>query len=332
MSILLTELNLYKSKTVSTDSLNGGRRSATKIVSGKTGNCFDYILPDELTDGFTRTAKLFFHVDNDDDLPLMSAQVILNAPTDGDDWAVIYEGTPRDTQGDHTSPRLYGVATVAVDALAGSSTISGDVEDASITGIFADGDTVYVFNKATATATTGTREKHTVSGTPTVSGNRVTVTISGTLASDYTVASGARIASAIDCGTLACSVDNWVWTGSGTYDNSTYPLVTDNLGTVEQTWTFEWLTSTTFSCTGDTVGALADGQAASDYSPINPDTGKPYFTLRAAGHGGTPVAGDTLVCQTHGAETAFYLQLTGPAGATVSPGNRISPILFGAGS
>ena len=324
MGIVPSEINLYKSQVVSADGTNGGRRSINKITSGSMGNAFDYLLPDDFTNGFEKTVKLFFHNDNDDDLTLLDPYLILNDVTPGSDFAVMYKGYARDTQSDYPSPRLYGTARLISDVSAGSSSIVVDVEDSSMTGIFASGDTVYIKNDA------GTKEKHTIASAPAVSGTQVTITITGTLANSYTVAGGARLASAIEYLDLECSVTNWAITGSGTYNNTSYPPETDNLGTVEQTWTLEWLTATTFSCTGDGVGALADGVTTGDYSPINPDTGKPYFILRSAGHGGTHIAGDTIVFQTHGAEAAFYLQLTGPAGATPFTGNRVSPILLGA--
>ena len=104
---------------------------------------------------------------------------------------------------------------------------------------------------------------------------------------------------ALASGELECTVDNWVESTGTVYDEGNYPVIGDNLGTAEQTWTIARLSDTQFSCTGDTIGSLATGSTAADYAPLNPANSKPYFTLESAGWLSAIPTGYTLVFQTH---------------------------------
>ncbi len=323
MTIALGEMNLYKS--VNGD---GGRRlKSGKIAIGAIGAAIARITDVEYAAGYDRIYKFFYAIDNDADETLVGSYVILDAPTPGDDWAAIYAGTATDDSSDHVSPRIYGVAYLAEDYTAGDLTMVLAVEDVSLAGIFADGDTIFPgsssINQSTAAGYTTT-----INGAPVVSGTQVTVTLTAAFANNYTVANSGRLASAIYVGDIACSYDNFALTGSGTYDDTEFPVLLDNLGTVEQLWSFSWLDAENFTCTGNTVGALADGIISSNYAPLNPVTAKPYFTLSSGGHGGTHVAGDTLTMESHGPETGFYLNLVGPADSAKVAG-RVIPVLIG---
>jgi hypothetical protein len=110
-------------------------------------------------------------------------------------------------------------------------------------------------------------------------------------------------------GTVACSADNWVETAAvdGTYDETTYPLTLDNIGTIEQTWTLTFSSATEFEVVGDVVGSIGTGDTSTDFIPINEDWTKPYFTLDAYGWADTWQANDTVVFQTHPAAVPFWL-------------------------
>ncbi len=331
MSILASELKLYKSQNVSDTSAGGGRMSTNQVISGVLANCFSHVLPEERVTGSVKYRKVFYHVGNDDDLPLFSAKIFLDAPTAGADWMTFFAGNMRDTVADHSgSPRRYGSAFLQSSAAAGASSIIVTIEDPSIAGIFAAGDEIVITDKVSPGATAGNREVHTISGAPAVVGSQVTIALVGTLANSYTTAANARVASVLSAGDLVCSVSNWVESGSGTYDEASFPILTDNLGTIEQSWTFGWIDATTFTCTGDTVGSVGSGTIGSNFAPVNPSTSKPYFTLRAAGHGGTHVAGDSITCQTHPAAVAVFLRRDLPAGSAPAAGNRATLVLLGA--
>lgn len=331
MPIVKSEIKLYKPEVVNELATNGGRISNNLVTSGEAANLFPIALPEDVASGRTWIRKAFFRIANDDDLPLYSGKFYLDAPTPGDDWVVAWQGTQRDTVADHPTPRLYGVAFLQANANAGASTIIVEVEDASITGMFADGDEIVITDKATADATSGNRELHTISGAPVVVDKQVSIPIAGQLANSYTTAANARVGSVIDYGIVQSAVDNWVETGSFTYDEATYPVLCDSIGTREQTWTLRYTDNAgAFTVTGDTIGGVGAGTTGSNFAPVNPANGKPYFTLRAAGHGGSPLENDTLVFQTHPPVTPFFLKRVLPAGATGSNINRITPVLLGA--
>ncbi len=326
MTILDSELKFYKSEIVSNDTANGGRMSADEIISGVVQNVFPHVLKRDRDAGLTTYRKIFARVDNDADDTLLNAQIFLDDVTPADDWVVLWPGGQTDTQGDITgSERIYGVARLASDAAAGGSTLVVDVEDASITGIFQDGDTVRVTDMPDPTGSTGNEEFLTISGAPTVSGTQVTITVAETLANSYTVAAGSRVASIYQAGDIKCSMDGWTETStSGTYDEAAYPPILDNLGTIEQTWTVEFTDASNFTVSGDTVGSIGSGNISTDFAPQNPDFSKPYFTLQAAGWGGTWAGGDTIVFSTHPAAIPIWEKRVVPAGAASLANNKIT--------
>lgn len=331
MAITTSEVVNYKSLVITDTSANGGRRSNNAIVSGAINNLFDLVLPEDRVAGDRQVRKVFPSVDNDDDLPLFQGRLYIDAPTPGDDWCTLFPGTQRDTMADHAIvSKRYGCAMLAANANAGASTLIVTVEDASIAGIFSDGDTICVTDRTLATSSaSGNREFHAISGVPVVVGTQVTITISGMLANSYTTANNARVASVIEAGDILCSVDNWAETGTGTYDEATYPVLCDNLGTIEQTYTLTFSDATSFTVVGDTVGAVGSGTVGSNFAPTNPVKSKPYFTLRSAGFGGTWAAGNTIVFQTHPAAAAAYLDWVIPAGASAIDNNRFTLVFTG---
>lgn len=327
MAIATTDFNLYPAT-----SQDGGRRLGLSTVArSAVGSVIPRITAAEYAAGYDRTYKLFVVNENDADETAYDCFLILDKPTAGDDWGVIYAGTARDDASDHSSPTLYGAAYLSSDYTAGDPTIEVEVEDVSLVGLFADGQTFFVVDKATQESGTGNREKAVVSGSPSVSDTTLTITLATTLANSYAVVDGARACSAIDVGDLACSVDNWAesFSGTGSYDETGFPVVLDNQGVIEQTWTIEFTSATEFTCTGDTLGTLSlVGDVSVDYAPINPINGKPYFTLLAGGHGGTAAALDTIVMQTHAAESGFYLELIGPASGTQTASSLAPYIIY----
>ncbi len=153
----------------------------------------------------------------------------------------------------------------------------------------------------------------------------MTITVAETLANDYTVASGARVSSIYEAGDIECTMTGWTETSaSGTYDESAHPPVLDNIGTIEQTWTLTFTDATHFSVSGDTVGSVGSGDTSTDFAPQNSDFSKPYFTLEAAGWGGTWTAGDTVVFTTHPAAIALWEKRVVPAGAASLSNNKIT--------
>ena len=330
MTILSSELKAFYPATISDASANGGRISFNAITSGALQNVFPHVFRAERLAGSTKHRKLFFRVANDADETLYTPSIRLHAPTIGGDHVSFRVGTQRDTQGDLTgSERKYGVATLKTTVASGSSSLVVTVEDAALTGIFQSGDKIRITSKATPTSSTGNEEELTITGTPSVSGLDVTITTTATLTNGYT--GGAAYVQSVyyPVSDLTSSVSNWVETGAGTYDEATYPVVCDHIGTAEQTWTLTFTDATNFTIVGDAIGSVGSGTTAADFAPVNSAVAKPYFTLAAGGWGGTWAAGNTIVFQTHPPAIAIWETRVVPAAAASMAGNGITAVFEG---
>jgi len=319
MPIIDSELLTYKSTGI-TDvaATNGGRLSAVRSVSNVKNNLFADIGRAERTVGGIVVRKEFYKVANDADLPALNVRLWQDRPTVGEEYAWWVLGTQRNFQAALTGAEdKRGAANVSTNAVAASNTIIVTVEHSSLTGIFRDGETIVISDKATATSVSGNEEFHTINGAPVVVGLQVTITTTAGIANNYTVASVARVSTVYEPATLQATTDNWVETGAGTYDESANPVIGDSIGTIEQTWTLTFTDATHFTCSGDTVGAAGTGGVAADFAPSNTDFTKPYFTLASAGFGGTWAAGNTIVFQTHPAAIGYFIFRQTPAGAAV---------------
>ena len=329
MPIISSELHLCLGAVSSTASANGGRMTSTRAIDGVLNNVFPNIGFAERSNGGTVRRKIFWKIANDEDLTALSPRVWQDKPTVGGEYAYFVAGTQRNFESDLTgSERKYGVAALSADVSSGASTIHLTLENAALSGCFQNGDKIRITDKTDAEQISGNEEFHTINGAPTVDGTSVTITLTGTLANVYTVASGSRVSSVYMPSDVACSVSNWAETLGGTYNEGTYPALCDNIGTIEQTWTLTFTSATAFSVSGDTVGIVGTGTTGADYAPSNPSFTKPYFTLRAAGWGGTQVAGNTLVFQTHPAAVPIWCVRVTPAGTPEVSASIISPVLY----
>jgi hypothetical protein len=328
MTILAAELQFFLPATVTDTTANGGRISAAAITSGAVANVFPHVFSAERTAGSTKRRKLFLKVSNDADETLFAPWVCLDGPTAAQDYVYFHVGTQRDTAADITgSERKYGAAPLKTTVTAGGSTITVTVENVALTGIYQNGDTVRITDKATPSSGTGNEELVTINGAPSVSGSDVTMTLSTALVNGY--AAGSKVASVYRPGTdLACTISNWAETGAGTYNETTYPVIRDNIGTIEQTWTLTFTDATHFTVVGDTVGSVGSGQVSTNFSPNNPSFTKPYFTLEAAGFGGTWATNNTIVWQTHPAALPIWETRVVPAGAASLAANSAT-LIFG---
>ena len=66
---------------------------------------------------------------------------------------------------------------------------------------------------------------------------------------------------------------------SGFFNYKTYPIIVDNRGSVYDTITLTFISSTNYHASGAYLGSLGYGGIYEDFSPINPNTSTPYFTI-----------------------------------------------------
>ena len=176
----------------------------------------------------------------------------------------------------------------------------------------------------------------TVKGSGGVSwnGNIATILTTTCFRSGYPASQDVLISAVIDFGNLVASSDNWSENGSGTYDETTYPVEVNNVGTIEESWTLTFTSPTAFTVSGANTGAISGGTIGSDYSPVNTNvgTGDYYFTIRAAGWGGSWTLGDTITFQTHHAAEGFWAKEVVPAATASRTNNQMNLKLYAEGS
>lgn len=138
------------------------------------------------------------------------------------------------------------------------------------------------------------------------------------------------VASAVYLGSLRARVKSWRSTttdvgydGTGTVTNPqfnlvAYPIAIDNRGSVPERWKIVFTSSTAFNLFGEKRGLVSSGSTFADLSPINPQTGTPYFSIESDGWGGGWQIGNTVRFDTDAAAAPLWLIRTVlPGQATV---------------
>jgi hypothetical protein len=317
MTILTNELKAFYAQDMSNGPTSGGPISFNPITPGALQNVFPHAfratrLAGNLADPDHR--KVFWRNCNDADETGYAPLTFLFRPNPSQAWCYKVIGTQRSTKADLTGAEArFGSGLLAASVVAGATVLVVNVKHADLTLCFAVGRPVRITNKLLPSSLTGTEEEHIPSAVS-VSGLQVTLTIPAPgLANPYTA--GASTDYLTGCvvfsvyypasGELECTVDNWNESTGTVYDEAAYPVVCDNIGTPEQTWTLARLTDSQFTLTGNTLGVVGTGSTGADFAPVHPASpatvasGKPYLTLRAAGWLTTLPVGYTLVFQTH---------------------------------
>jgi hypothetical protein len=125
-------------------------------------------------------------------------------------------------------------------------------------------------------------------------GNVATVYLEDQVANAYTTAKSYG-AGCIQIAEVKPLFSNWTEVSvAGTYDEAGYPLILFNDGTERDSWTITFTSPTAFTCSGAKEGNVGTGSVSADFSPINPNTGQPYFTVDKDGWGGTWAIGETI--------------------------------------
>ena len=127
---------------------------------------------------------------------------------------------------------------------------------------------------------------------------------------------GSIVSSALLVGSLFARVplmfDQQTWTGvwsddligsavSANYNTISHPPVITNIATVTERWAIVFTNTTTYRLIGEHLGVIADGVTTTDFAPLNPAVGLPYFTIPAAGWGGGWASGNVIRLNTVGA-------------------------------
>ena len=90
------------------------------------------------------------------------------------------------------------------------------------------------------------------------------------------------------------------------YDDINYPILVDNRSSVQERWKIRFTNNSAFELIGETLGVVAVGSTAADFSPINPMTDAPYFTIKSAGWGSGWVTNNILRFNTDAAAKPIW--------------------------
>lgn len=322
MAITRPDLKFFKSATVSDGGANGGRISASEIVSGSLSNLFPPVEDAERVAGSVKYRKWFPKVHEDGSSTGYAALVFMERPTAGEDAYSIFPASQTDTQASITgSEDRYAVGQLNANVDAGATEIEVEVEDGN-QATFRAGGAVRVTNKTSLDDLGGTTEFRVIDDVVDVSGNIVTITLTVALANGY-LASVTRVAAVYAPGNVAASVSDFELTSDdGELDDAQIEL--NNRGTIQQTWTGTFTNPTNFDIVGDTVGSVGSGTVGGGAAPNNPDWTKPYFTLPSEALSGTFEAGDVFVLTTSPAAVPMWAKRVVPADSAVAASNSSS--------
>jgi hypothetical protein len=227
-----------------------------------------------------------------------------------------------DTQASLTgSERHYGAGILQNTASAGSSSIQVATEGAAY-NIFHSGDVIRISSKESLADAAGAEEFATVSGAPTYAGDLATIALAAALAGSYP--SGAKVASCLCPTDIQATVTTPVVTSTaGTLNHTGFPIKVDHIGGVTQNWVLSFVDPNSYQVVGDTVGNIGAGSITTDFTPVNADFARPYFTLPYRAFGGSFKSGDTLTFTTQPAAIPLWYKRVVPPGAASFSGNQV---------
>lgn len=155
----------------------------------------------------------------------------------------------------------------------------------------------------------------------TYSGNTATVQLAEPTGYDYTTAN-TWAASCVGGSDLVAAVDTYAKSSAGgTFNSVNYPVAADNKGSIEDTITISFTSAGSYSVAGAVSGALGSGSVGVAFSPVNANTGTPYFTIPVGFFGGSWVLNDSLTFKTHPSGLPVWLKEVVPAGTAQNANN-----------
>lgn len=229
---------------------------------------------------------------------------------------------------------VHNTQTTTPATVSNGQTIStGRVRLAHVRVIGADGATIssgYTANLDAGTVTftnvTGysqpVRIEHRIEDTALVSEAQITGQLRLTRPLTHDYPTGSSVSSALLLGNLQARVssvfDQATWTNvwsddqigdaaAGTFDQINHPITTTNLGAVSERWAIRFTSSTAFQCYGEHLGLVGTGTTGTDFAPVNPASGQPYFSLPAIGWGGGWTSGNAVRINTVGAMAPVWI-------------------------
>jgi len=288
-----------------------GRMAYTSVVTGVKNNLFADVGKDDRTAGLITWEKAFLHLNATGFSPLINPKLYLTALTPALDFVTFTPGTFDDTT---STGRHYGVGVLQSNITSGASglTVTGEHADYATLEPFKVGDMIRISD--------GTNTDWPVIDTISYVGAVATITTVGTIDNNYsltnTIVSSVYQPADIQGDTANLTVTSTAGTLSA--------IKVNNKGSIYDSWTLTFTSATAFTIAGVAAGSVTGGDIGSDYTPSNPSTSSPYFTIQASAWGGTFVAGDTVTFDTNPAQLPLWFYRKVPAGTTTLANNTVN--------
>lgn len=113
------------------------------------------------------------------------------------------------------------------------------------------------------------------------------------------------------------------------YDESASPIEITNAGGSTERWVLQFTSTSQFRVIGEHVGVIATGDINTVCAPLNPATGKPYFTIKPLGWGQGWAVGNIVRINTVGALYPFWVVRTIQPGPETGIEHRFSILARG---
>jgi len=314
MPITSTDIKFYKPLAVNNTDSNGGKISENRVTTNVLNNLFPNVTSAERTAGVTRYRKVFMKNENSNDITLETTKLYIGMLSSGEDYFRIVEGNDLDIQSDADDyTNWFGSGILNQNLLSGESSmeVSYDVND----GVFSGESILLRLDDGTNNA-----EVQLV-GSPVWVGNIATLTFSGALEADFD-ADDTVVATVVELGDIVAESSNWLETSSaGTYDESTYPLATFNIGSISEDWTLTFTSGSAFNVTGAVTGSVGSGNISTNFAPANGSSY--YFRIDKNGWGGTWTSGDTITFTTTHAAKPLWIKEVVPTGCSALSNNTV---------
>ncbi|WP_419832128.1 hypothetical protein [Endozoicomonas atrinae] len=98
------------------------------------------------------------------------------------------------------------------------------------------------------------------------------------------------------------------------YNTINYPVEVTNKGAIYGKWAVIFTSGSAFQIVEEKLGIIATGNTIADAAPLNPETGVPFFTIRADGWGTGWAAGNAIRFNTDGCLAPIWICRTVIAG------------------
>lgn len=224
---------------------------------------------------------------------------------------------------------VVGVFTAGEKIAGGTSGKIGLVSNAQATYLIVTFDAGLavgdVITGQTSGATANITAKETLSEFATVDtvswgSSQATITLTAGIANNYLA--GCVISGMLALADLEPTSSGWTETSAaGTYNESSYPLVLYNIGSVSDYFTLELSSASAFTVTGTVSGLIGSGTTAGDFQPVNGTSY--YMKIAAAGWGGMWANGDTITFTTKQAANGVWIKEVWAAGVASYSENTV---------